>query len=68
MIILIIIGAIIVAGFAWAAVYDYRAKQRGQRVGVSTEEAFHNRLDVKAVDSPFLQGGKQDWMTHRRRD
>jgi hypothetical protein len=68
MIILIIIGGVIVGGFAGAAVYDYRARRRGWRVGVSTEEALHNRMDVKALDDPFLQGGKQDWMTHRKRD
>jgi hypothetical protein len=68
MIILTISGGIIVAAFAGAAVYDYRARRRGWRVSPSTEEAFQNRMDVKAIDNPFLQGGKQDWMTWRKRD
>lgn len=68
MIVLGIIGGIIVGSIAAAGVYDYRARRRGWRVSPSTEEAFHNRLDVKAIDTPFLQGGKGDWMTYRRRD
>jgi hypothetical protein len=31
-------------------------------------EARNNRLDVKSIDNPMLQGGSQDWMTWRRRD
>ncbi len=68
MIVLAIIGGIIAGSIAAAGAYDYRARRRGWRVNPSTEEAFHNRLDVKAIDAPFLQGGKGDWMTHRRRD
>ena len=68
MIVLIIFGGIIVAALVGAAVYDYRAKRRGWRVGPSTEEAFQNRMDVKVLEDPFLQGGNQDWMTHRKRD
>jgi hypothetical protein len=57
-------------GVGLAALYDYRAKRRGWRVSASTEEALHNRVDVHALGrgGPSLQGGKQDWMTYRRRD
>ena len=50
--------------------YGYRARRRGWTVSASTEEAFHNRLDVKGLghSGPMLQGGKQGWMTYRRRD
>jgi len=68
MIILVIFGGSVVATLAVAAVYDYRARRRGWRVSASTEEAFHNRMDVKAIGDPFLQGGRQDWMTYRKRD
>lgn len=33
-----------------------------------TNEALNNRLDVKAMHNPMLQGGSHDWMTYRRRD
>jgi hypothetical protein len=67
--ILVVVGVIVV-GVGLAALYDYRAKRRGWRVGASTEEALNNRVDVKALErgGPSLQGGKQDWMTYRRRD
>jgi hypothetical protein len=68
MIVLAIIGGILLGTIAAGAAYDYRARRRGWRVNPSTEEAFQNRLDVKAIDNPFLQGGKQDWMTYRQRD
>jgi len=29
---------------------------------------LNNRLDVKAIRNPGLQGGSQDWMTYRHRD
>jgi hypothetical protein len=59
MIILAISGGIIVVVIAAAAVYDYRARRRGLRVGPSTEEAFQNRVDVEATDSPFLQSASK---------
>lgn len=67
--ILIVVGVIVV-GVGLAAWYDYRAKRRGWRVSASTEEALNNRLDVKGLSrgGPMLQGGKQGWMTYRRRD
>jgi hypothetical protein len=67
--ILVVVG-VIVAGIALAALYDYRARRRGWSVSASTEEAFHNRLDVKSLSrsGPMLHGGKQGWMTYRRRD
>jgi hypothetical protein len=65
----VVIAAGIIAGaIGFAALYDYRARRRGWRVRASTEEAFNNRLDVEAIRNPYLQGGKQDWMTHRQRD
>jgi hypothetical protein len=69
MLILIIVGVIVVA-VALGALYDHRARRRGWRVSASTEEAFHNRLDVQGLShgGPILQGGKQGWMTYRRRD
>jgi hypothetical protein len=67
--ILVVVGVIVVR-VVLAALYDYRAKRRGWTVSASTEEAFHNRLDVKGLTSggPILPGGKQGWMTCRRRD
>ena len=67
---ILVVGGVIVIAVALAAVYDYRARRRGWRVSASTEEAFHNRLDVKGLGhgGPSLQGGKQGWMTYRRRD
>jgi hypothetical protein len=68
MIFMVSIGGVIAAVIVAGAVYDYRARRRGWRVNPSTDEAFQNRLDIKATDSPFLQGGTQDWMTYRQRD
>lgn len=68
MIFLGVVGGIIVVALGLAIWYDRRAKRRGWRVGVSSEEAFQHRMDVKAIDNPTLQGGRQDWMTWRRRD
>jgi hypothetical protein len=68
MIFLAVVGGIIILAIALAVVYDHRARRRGWRVGPSTGEAFQNRLDVTASESPMLQGSKQDWMTHRQRD
>jgi hypothetical protein len=70
MLFIVVVGGVIVVAIALALVYDHRAKRRGWRVGASTEEALHNRVDVKALErgGPSLQGGKQDWMTYRRRD
>ena len=65
---LVIAGGVILGAIGLAALYDYRARRRGWRVSASTEEAFHNRLDVESISNPFLQGGKQDWMTYRHRD
>jgi len=50
--------------------YGYRARRRGWTVSASTEEAFHNRLDVKGLTrgGPILPGGKQGRMTYRRRN
>lgn len=70
MLFIVVVVAVIAVGIALAGLYDYRAKRRGWRVGASTEEALHNRVDVKALrrGGPSLQGGKQGWMTYRRRD
>ncbi len=68
MIVLAVLGGIIAATIAVAALYDYRARKRGWRVSASTEEAFQSRLDVDVTHNPILQGGKQDWMTYRHRD
>jgi hypothetical protein len=67
---ILVVVSVIVVGVGLAALYDYRAKRRGWRVSASTEEALHNRVDVKALEraGPSMQGGKQDWMTYRRRD
>jgi len=67
---ILIVAGVIAVGVALAALYDYRAKRRGWRVSASTEEALNSRLDVKSLSSggPVLQGGKQGWMTYRRRD
>jgi hypothetical protein len=65
---LVIAGGLILGAIGLASLYDYRSRRRGWRVSASTEEAFHNRLDVEAVHNPYLQGGKQDWMTYRQRD
>jgi hypothetical protein len=68
MIVIWVIVGVIVVSVGLAAWYDHRAKRRGWRTGASTEEALQNRIDVKSVKNPMLQGGKQDWMTWRRRD
>lgn len=70
MLFILVVGGVMVVAIGLALVYDHRAKRRGWRVGASTEEALHNRVDVKALErgGPSLQGGKQDWMTYRRRD
>ena len=70
MLFIVVVGGVMVVAIALALLYDHRAKRRGWRVGASTEEALHNRVDVKALErgGPSLQGGKQDWMTYRRRD
>jgi len=66
---LVVVGVIVV-GIVLAALYDHRARRRGWTVSASTEEAFHNRLDVKGLTrgGPILPGGNQGWMTYRRRD
>lgn len=64
----VILGGVIAGAVGLAALYDYRARRRGWKVSASTTEAFNNRLDVAAVHNPYLQGGKQDWMTYRQRD
>jgi hypothetical protein len=64
----VIVGGLLLGVVGLGALYDYRARHRGWRVSASTEEAFNNRLDVQAIQNPFLQGGKQDWMTYRKRD
>jgi len=66
MIFLAIVGVIIIA-VGLAAWYDHRAKRRGWHVGVSTDEAFHHRMDVESMSNPAMQGN-QDWMTWRKRD
>lgn len=63
-----IVGGVIVIALGLAARYDHRAKRRGLRVGVSTEEAFQHRMDVESMNNPMVQGGKEDWMTWRKRD
>jgi hypothetical protein len=70
MLFILVVAGVIVVAVALAALYDHRARRRGWRVSASTEEALNNRLDVKGLErgGPMLQGGKQDWMTYRRRD
>lgn len=70
MLFIVVVASVLVVAITLALIYDHRAKRRGWRVGASTEEALHNRVDVKALErgGPSLQGGKQDWMTYRRRD
>jgi len=70
MIVLIVIGAVIVAAFVLAGLYDHRAKKHGWRVGISGKEVFQNRMDVKSMDNnPITLGGEQkSWMTWRKRD
>jgi hypothetical protein len=69
-VLILVVAGVIVVVVGLGALYDYRARRRGWRVSASTEEAFHNRLDVKGLTSggPILPGGKQGWMTYRRRD
>jgi uncharacterized protein (UPF0218 family) len=47
-VVLLIIAAVFVAAIAWAVVYDRRAKRRGWKVGVSTQQEEQYRLDAKA--------------------
>jgi hypothetical protein len=69
MIYLAVIGGGVVVGIVLAVIYDRRAKRRGWRVSASTEEAFQNRVDIESQRGiPYIQGGKQDWMTYRHRD
>lgn len=57
----VIAGGVILGAIGLGGLYDYRARRRGNRVSISTDVAFDNRLDVN------LQGG-QDSMTGRQRD
>lgn len=69
MVVLAIIGGVLILGIVLAVIYDWRAKRRGWRVEASTDEALQNRVDIESQrGNPFLQGGKQDWMTYRHRD
>jgi hypothetical protein len=66
----VIAGGVILGAIGLGVLYDYRARRRGWRVSASTDEAVHNRRDVESLSEtgPFLQGGKQYWMTFRQRD
>lgn len=58
---LIVAGSVIVIGLALAALYDHRARRHGWRVGVSTDEALENRVDVAAANAePFVQHDDRD--------
>ena len=67
---------VVIAGVALAIIgvsilYHRTAAKRGHRSRDSwqiSNEALNNRLDVKAIRNPGLQGGSQDWMTYRHRD
>jgi hypothetical protein len=68
MTLLIVAGGVIAVVLALALWYDHRAKRRGARVQVSPNEALQSRVDVESIKNPYVQGGKQDWMTWRHRD
>ena len=51
----VIAGGVMLGAIDVGVLYDYRARRRGWRVSASTEEAFHNRLDVESISKagPF---------------
>lgn len=63
-----VVGGVIVVALGLAVWYDHRAKQRGWRVGPSTEEALQHRMDVESMNNPMVQGGDQGHLTWRQRD
>ena len=51
----VIAGGVILGAIGLGALYDYRARRRGTRVSVSTQEASSNPRDVEAVFDPSRQ-------------
>jgi hypothetical protein len=51
----VIACSVILGAIGLGALYDYRARRRGSRVSVSTQEAFSNQRDVEAVIDPSRQ-------------
>jgi len=51
----VIAGGVILGVIGLGALYDYRARHRGRRVSVSTEEASHNEREVEARLDPSRQ-------------
>jgi hypothetical protein len=59
MIFLAVVSEVIIIALGLAAWYGHRAKRRGCRVGVSTEEALHHRMEVESTNNPIVQGKKK---------
>ena len=58
---LIVVGGVIVVILALAALYDRQARRRGWRVGVSSDDALENRVDVAATNlEPFAHHDGDD--------
>jgi hypothetical protein len=51
----VIVGGVILGAIGLGTLYDYRARRRGTRVSVSTQEASSNPRDVEAVFDPSRQ-------------
>ena len=51
----VIAGGVILGAIALGGLYDYRARRRGSRVSVSTQDASNNPRDVEAVLDPSRQ-------------
>lgn len=51
----VITGGVIAGAIGLAALYDYRARRRGSRVSVSTQESASNPRNVEAALDPTRQ-------------
>jgi hypothetical protein len=53
--VVVIAGGVLLGAIGLGALYDYRARRRGSRVSVSTQEASSNPRDAEAVLDPSRQ-------------
>ena len=58
---LIVVGGVIVVILVLAALYDRRPRGAEARVGLSSDDALENRVDVAATNlEPFAHRGGDD--------
>lgn len=64
----VILGVVIAGAVGLAALYDYRARRIGARIGVATDGAPDSCLrGLKLTHRPHSQDGQGNW-THRHLD